>query len=79
MRLNGALLVWGPFPSRTTVALFGTRQAISRLPGRNPVWSIQEKFTQRRLEISRLDDIIETVDIQPMPDGIENPNWIVPS
>ena len=41
--------------------------------------SIQEKSRERSLEISSFHDIIEAVNVQPMPDGVEHPNRIVSS
>jgi hypothetical protein len=63
------------------VVLFKAHQANSRPPDRNRYLSssIQEKFRERSLETSSFYDIIEAVNVQPMPDGVEHPNRIVPS
>ena len=60
--------------------LFETHQANSRPSDRNRYLpSIQEKFRERSLETSSFYDIIEAVNVQPMSDGVEHPNRIVPS
>lgn len=71
--------VFGPFASTKRRALQDASGKIAT-SGPKPVSPVHsKKLRERSLETSSFHDIIEAVNVQPMPDGIEHPNRIVSS